>query len=110
MVSVRRLLSRCLFTVSLAFLAQERVAAAAPSHVQASLVSADASVQPGHPLTVALRLVHDPHWHTYWQTPGTGLPTTLTWKLPAGWQAGEIQWPAPHVLKDHTGMVVGSGY
>src|SRR5207237_817255 len=27
-----------------------------------------------------------------------------------GWKAGEIQWPAPHVLRDHTNAVIGSGY
>ena len=80
------------------------------SRVKASLVAADASVQPGQPVTVALRFVHDPHWHTYWLQPGTGLPTTITWKLPPGWQAGPIQWPAPHVLKDRAKMVIGSGY
>jgi len=36
-------------------------AAARPTHVKASLVAADTSVQPGQPLTVALRLVHDEH-------------------------------------------------
>ena len=84
--------------------------AAAPSHVQASLVAADATVQPGHPLTVALRFVHDPHWHTYWLNPGTGLPTKLDWKLPPGWSAGDIQWPAPHVITDRTGTITGNGY
>lgn len=82
----------------------------AENHVQASLVSAETSIQPGRPFTVALRLVHEPHWHTYWLNPGTGLPTALGWKLPAGFQTGDIQWPAPHVLKDHTGTVVGNGY
>ena len=81
-----------------------------PSHVKASLVAAEASVQPGKPLTVALRLVHDPRWHTYWVNPGTGLATALDWKLPPGWKAGEIQWPAPKVLKDSKGSVVGNGY
>lgn len=80
------------------------------SHVKASLVAADASVQPGHEVLVALRLVHDEHWHTYWLNPGTGLATTVTWKLPPGWKAGEIQWPAPHVLRDHTQTIIGQGY
>ncbi len=80
------------------------------AQVQASLVSADASVQPGEPLTVALRLVHQPQWHTYWVNPGTGTPTTLKWALPPGWKAGEIRWPAPEVLKDDTGAVIGNGY
>ncbi len=80
------------------------------SHVEASLVAAPASIQPGQPFTVALRLAHEPHWHTYWTNPGTGLATSLTWTLPAGWKAGGIQWPAPHVLKDRTGTVVGNGF
>ncbi|MCX6954697.1 MAG: protein-disulfide reductase DsbD family protein [Verrucomicrobia bacterium] len=85
-------------------------AATKPSHVQASLVAADASVKPGQPVTVALRLVHDEHWHTYWLNPGTGLPTSLKWTLPPGWTAGEIQWPAPNLLKDKAGNIVGNGY
>jgi thiol:disulfide interchange protein/DsbC/DsbD-like thiol-disulfide interchange protein len=85
-------------------------AAAKPSPVKASLVAADTSVKPGQPLTVALRLQHDPHWHTYWLNPGTGLPTSLTWKLPPGWTAGPIQWPAPHLLKDAKGGIIGNGY
>ncbi len=80
------------------------------SPVQASLVSADATVEPGHPLTVALRFVHQPHWHTYWVYPGTGLATTIAWTLPPGWKAGEIQWPAPKLLKDSRNNVVGNGY
>jgi thiol:disulfide interchange protein DsbD len=85
-------------------------ARAQPSHVAATLVAADAAVQPGKPITVALRMVHDPHWHTYWLNPGTGLPTTIEWKLPPGWKAGEIQWPAPHIIKDKAGNVTGHGY
>ncbi len=80
------------------------------SHVQASLVSSQESVQPGQSVTIALRFVHDPHWHTYWVNPGTGVATTLAWTLPDGYSAGDIQWPAPHVLKDHTGTVSGNGY
>ncbi len=82
----------------------------AASHVQASLAAREASIQPGKAFTVALRLVHDPHWHTYWLNPGTGLATSLKWTLPPGFSAGEIRWPAPHVLKDRTGTVIGNGY
>ena len=36
----------------------------------------------------ALKLVHQPHWHTYWKNPGdSGIPTKIS--------AGEILWPAP---------------
>ena len=85
-------------------------ASGARAQVQASLVSADATVQPGEPLTVALRLVHQPGWHTYWVNPGTGTPTTLKWTLAPGWKAGDIRWPAPIMLKDFTGAVIGNGY
>jgi thiol:disulfide interchange protein DsbD len=82
----------------------------APQHVQASLVAADASIRPGQPFTVALHFVHDPRWHTYWLNPGTGLATKLTWTLPAGFMAGDIQWPAPAPIKDRQGNVTGNGY
>lgn len=85
-------------------------ARAAATHVQASLVAATTSIQPGQPFTIALRFQHDPHWHTYWLNPGTGLATSIAWTLPAGMTAGEIQWPAPHLLKDRTGGVIGNGY
>ena len=78
--------------------------------VEAELVPAVTSVQPGRPFEVALRLAHDPHWHTYWINPGTGYPTTIKWTLPPGWQAGEIQWPVPHVLTDAGGDITGIGY
>jgi thiol:disulfide interchange protein DsbD len=78
--------------------------------VQAELVPATTSIQPGRPFEVALRLTHDPHWHTYWINPGTGYPTTIKWTLPPGWQAGEIRWPVPHLLADAAGNITGIGY
>ena len=110
MSSLRRLLSALpLLACALVFAPLLR-AATKPAPVKASLVAADASVKPGQPLTVALRLVHDAHWHTYWLNPGTGLATSLKWNLPAGWTAGEIQWPAPLALKDKAGNTIGNGY
>ncbi len=78
--------------------------------VQAELVAADASIQPGAVFRVALRLDHDEHWHSYWINPGTGYPTTLKWKLPEGFKAGPIIWPTPHVVKDTRGNITGNGY
>jgi DsbC/DsbD-like thiol-disulfide interchange protein/cytochrome c biogenesis protein CcdA len=80
------------------------------AQVRATLVAAETSVQPGRPVTVALRLVHDEHWHTYWKNPGTGLPTEIAWTLPEGWTARPIQWPAPIPIKDSTGAITGNGY
>ena len=106
MMKLPRLFSLC----ALALAALLPFARGAESHVQASLVAADTSIQPGKPFTVALRFEHDPHWHTYWSNPGTGLPTSLAWHLPPGFTAGEIQWPAPHLLIDHSGGIIGNGY
>src|SRR5687767_2828025 len=49
------------------------------------------------------------HWHTYWKNPGdSGLPTKIQWELPAGWKAGEIQWPYPKPLP--VGPLMNYGY
>ncbi|HLP00540.1 MAG TPA: protein-disulfide reductase DsbD domain-containing protein [Opitutaceae bacterium] len=78
-------------------------------HVAASLVAERTALVPGRTTTVALRLVHDEHWHTYWKNPGeAGLPTTLAWTLPPGFSAGPIQWPAPEITD--TGGVLTYGY
>lgn len=93
-----------------ALLTLAALASGAHAQVKASLVATETSIQPGRPFTVALRLEHEPHWHTYWINAGTGYPTSLAWELPAGWSAGEIQWPAPIVIKDSKGNITGNGY
>ena len=99
------------FTRLLVFLALALWASPwATAQVKASLVGADKTIQPGQPFTVALRLQHDAHWHTYWVNPGTGLATEIAWELPPGFTAGPIQWPAPVALKDRMGNVIGNGY
>src|SRR6202171_1815877 len=89
-----------------------RVADAAPvrtAHVEAEIVAEQSALIPRRPTTVALRLVMERGWHTYWQNAGdSGLPTTLAWKLPDGLKAGPIQWPAPHALP--VGPLVNYGY
>ncbi|MDI1248634.1 MAG: protein-disulfide reductase DsbD family protein [Lacunisphaera sp.] len=78
--------------------------------VGTQLVSDAAAIAPGQPFTVALRMQHDPHWHSYWIAAGTGYPTSLAWTLPEGFKAGPIQWPAPHMVKDTAGTITGNGY
>jgi thiol:disulfide interchange protein len=82
----------------------------AHAQVKASLVAAEISLQPGRAFTVALRLEHEPHWHTYWINAGTGYPTSLEWQLPPGWTAGPIEWPTPHLVRDTAGNIAGNGY
>ncbi len=88
------------------------VANAAPvktPHVEAELVALNQTFQPGMPAQLALRLKIIDHWHTYWQNPGdSGLPTRLTWSLPAGFSAGAIEWPYPKKLP--LGPLMNFGY
>ncbi len=58
---------------------------------------------------VALRLEHKPGWHTYWKTPGIGEATTVSWQLPVGFDAQEIQWPAPELIETG-GRPTGNGF
>jgi len=77
--------------------------------LQAGVVTERSAVAAGQPIWVGLRLVHDPHWHTYWRNPGdSGLPTRIEWRLPQGWQVGEIQWPTPKRLP--VGPLANFGY
>ncbi len=78
--------------------------------VEVELVSEAANIVPGKPFTVALRMKHDPQWHSYWIAPGTGFATSLKWTLPDGFKAGAIQWPTPHAVHDEAGKVIGNGY
>ncbi|WP_231863594.1 protein-disulfide reductase DsbD family protein [Cephaloticoccus capnophilus] len=80
------------------------------AQVRASLIAEVEHIQPGQPFYAALRLEHQGHWHTYWVNPGTGLATSIEWELPEGFTAGEIEWPAPTVLRDRQGEIIGNGY
>ena len=98
--------------IAAAAIAQASLALAAPvktGHVTAELVAEHRALAPGLTTTVALRLAIEPGWHTYWRNPGeSGLPTTLEWRLPAGYAAGDIAWPAPRALP--AGPLVNFGY
>ena len=78
--------------------------------VKAELVAhAPEGVAPGKPLWLGLKIEHKPRWHTYWKNPGdSGLPTKLEWQLPAGVQAGAIEWPTPGKLP--LGPLMNYGY
>jgi len=78
-------------------------------HIEVELIPEKSSLVPGEPLTVALRLKMEKHWHTYWKNPGdSGLPTRIAWALPQGFSAGPIQWPAPRRI--NVGPLTNFGY
>jgi thiol:disulfide interchange protein DsbD len=78
--------------------------------VRAELVAhAPDGIAPGRTVWLGLLIDHANEWHTYWKNPGdSGLPTTMTWQLPAGLTAGEIAWPTPKRLP--VGPLVNYGY
>ncbi len=69
--------------------------------VRAELVAhAPDGLAAGQNAWLGLSLTHEPDWHTYWKNPGdSGLPTELTWQLPAGVEVGEIAWPVPQRIR-----------
>jgi thiol:disulfide interchange protein DsbD len=78
--------------------------------VRAELVAhAPEGIAPGKPVQLGLRIEHQPKWHTYWKNPGdSGLPTSLSWTLPPGVQAGDVEWPTPQKLP--LGPLMNFGY
>ncbi len=79
------------------------------SPANARLLSQHSSIQPGQTLLLGVLVTPDEGWHTYWINPGeSGLPTKIQWELPAGFKAGDIQWPTPHVFE--MGGILGLGY
>ncbi len=77
-------------------------------HVKAELIVSGEAV-PGGEVLVALRQTIAKDWHTYWRNPGdAGQATTLDWRLPSGWQAGQIIWPTPKRLP--LGTLMNYGY
>ena len=86
----------CLIVLTLVGLPARAADSFDSGHVRVRLSTDRASVAPGEAFRAAVTLVSIPHWHTYWKNPGdTGLPTRITWTLPAGVEAGAIDWPLP---------------
>ena len=80
-----------------------------PRKVQVELLAEKAAARPGDTITLALRQVITPGWHTYWTNPGdSGEPTHISWKLPAGASAASIQWPLPEAIP--VGPLTNYGY
>jgi thiol:disulfide interchange protein len=69
----------------------------ASDNVKARLISEVSAIAPGQVFWVALQLDIRDGWHTYWRNPGdSGEATKLTWQLPPGFTAGDINWTMPH--------------
>ena len=77
--------------------------------VKVALLAEPAAIVPGEPFTVGIRLSMKEHWHTYWRNPGdSGEPAQVTWKLPQGFAVGDLEWPAPSLIR--VGPAASFGY
>jgi thiol:disulfide interchange protein/DsbC/DsbD-like thiol-disulfide interchange protein len=71
------------------------------ANTQAKLIVSAESARPGETVMAGIRLTMAPGWHTYWRNAGdSGSPTTITWSLPQGITAGDVQWPVPEKLAE----------
>ena len=71
----------------------------ADEHVKLELVSEQNAIVPGKELWLGLQFDLQDGWHTYWINPGdSGEAPRIEWQLPAGFEAGAIQWPYPERL------------
>ncbi len=71
-----------------------------PQHAHLSLIAAPSDASRSQ--WIGLRFQLDPGWHIYWMNPGdSGEPPKVTWHLPSGFEAGVLQFPAPHRIADH---------
>ncbi|MEX0941998.1 MAG: protein-disulfide reductase DsbD domain-containing protein [Pseudomonadales bacterium] len=94
---------------SLSVVPAVEAAVANSGNVEAELISEVDAVVPGESFWIALRQDIRPGWHTYWRNPGdSGAPTRLTFDLPAGFTAGDIEWPWPERIP--YGPLVNFGY
>lgn len=68
--------------------------------VTVSLVADVSAIQAGKPFRLGVKIQHGAGWHSYWKNSGSiEQGPKITWELPAGAKAGELQWPAPEVRK-----------
>lgn len=69
-------------------------------HARIELLSRQTAVAPGADLLLGVHFLLEPGWHIYWVNPGdSGQPPVFKWQLPAGFSAGETQWPRPERMQ-----------
>lgn len=68
--------------------------------VEVELGSTARAVAPGDTVPIAIRLGPNPGWRTYWRHAGdVGSAPVVTWRLPYGFTASLLRWPAPELIE-----------
>ncbi|HTC93136.1 MAG TPA: protein-disulfide reductase DsbD domain-containing protein [Terriglobales bacterium] len=76
--------------------AQSPAAPVSAPHLTVDLIADSATVAAAQDFQAGLKFNLEKGWHIYWINPGdSGEPPKVQWKLPDGFQAGSIEWPAP---------------
>ncbi len=79
------------------------------SHIEPTLYSSVDRAVPRQTFDVALELIIDEKWHTYWKNPGdSGIPITVTWTRPENVEISDLQWPTPSINRVES--IVDFGY
>jgi thiol:disulfide interchange protein DsbD len=98
------LITLLLFLLALPAMALES-APVVSKRATVTVVTDTDAVSPGKPFRVALHIHMADGWHTYWKNPGdAGVAPDLGLDLPAGVQAGPIDWPAPRRIAEGSVM------
>ena len=89
-------------TVELSACAQTALSAfdeSSQHHTHVKLLLSADTAKPGDTVFAGVDMKMDPAWHTYWKNGGdAGSPTKISWTLPPGVTAGDIEWPLPRKL------------
>jgi len=78
--------------------------------VKVELIANTTTTSNTQKVKLAVKIKIAPDWHIYWLNPGdSGIPTSPTLKLPAGWTHSPWQFPTP-IKFNQPGDFVGYGY
>lgn len=81
---------------------------AAGLHSGARLLDGGASPDGGGVRVAGIEIRLDPHYKTYWRTPGdSGLPPDFDWSSSTNVRSVAVAWPAPTRFEDSAGSSIG---
>jgi len=81
-----------------------------PETVEAQLVADTSYLDSEGIIKLGVLYKLAPGWHIYWKNSGdSGLPTKVDFKLPEGFETGELYWPLPSIFT-RDGNITDYGY
>jgi len=105
---------RSLLTIMLLFISTHASAQPATSDTyqrftKIEIIPQHADLKAGDEITLAVQIDLSNNWHAYWRNPGdSGLPVSIKWDLPEGFEVSDINWPTPNKISYYD--LVNYGY